>query len=225
MIYQGYTESDNEMDDTHYSYHQGFMGSLMDIFSDPMETPQMSTNSDIEQCIERLTKRTFGHEESGVIQECTICQEPFGASVEIIQMPCQHEYHSTCLSQWLYVNATCPICRCPASSIIERTPPPPPPLLPLSPIIMQRANRQRRHSYPVIPEDELVDHENENDVQEDDDDDYDDDDQLSEYYEVTDPPPVWARSSSSSAAVAATLQSSPSSSSRTHLVYHHLHDY
>ncbi|KAI9306580.1 hypothetical protein BJ944DRAFT_263330 [Cunninghamella echinulata] len=118
VIYQGFYESDNEIDDD--GEHQGFLGNLMEMFNDPEDSPHHPSDENIDSWINQLDKRYFEQECLDVKTECIICQENFGTFNELIKMPCQHEYHGTCLRQWLHVNATCPICRCPASSILEK---------------------------------------------------------------------------------------------------------
>jgi hypothetical protein len=43
--------------------------------------------------------------------ECTICQEEFVDKEEVVRLSCEHFFHVSCISQWLKVNATCPVCR------------------------------------------------------------------------------------------------------------------
>ncbi|KAI8339091.1 hypothetical protein BC941DRAFT_422064 [Chlamydoabsidia padenii] len=177
LIYQGYSDSESEYDNT----PRTVMDRLAEIFSDPMETPQASHNDDLDHCIERLSRRTLLYDNAETKLECTICQEPFGTFTEILQMPCQHEYHTTCISQWLHVNATCPICRCPA--IMERSDDLVPP-----PAFSLGSLRTGRTSYPSTTDNEVQgDNYNEDD---------DDDETQSDYYEMIDPPPLWPRSSS-----------------------------
>ena len=40
---------------------------------------------------------------------CPICQEPIESDHKLTE--CGHEFHSTCLSAWGRVSATCPVCR------------------------------------------------------------------------------------------------------------------
>ncbi|KAK4762067.1 hypothetical protein SAY87_029951 [Trapa incisa] len=50
---------------------------------------------------------------------CSICVEALdrtitesgGSSEEITKMPCSHEYHSSCILEWLKMNHVCPLCR------------------------------------------------------------------------------------------------------------------
>lgn len=43
--------------------------------------------------------------------ECSICLENFCADSEIVQLPCGHLYHETCILEWLKAKFTCPFCR------------------------------------------------------------------------------------------------------------------
>ena len=41
--------------------------------------------------------------------DCPICSEPLRNNVR--RMPCQHDYHLECLTPWLAIHNTCPVCR------------------------------------------------------------------------------------------------------------------
>ncbi|XP_039122941.1 E3 ubiquitin ligase BIG BROTHER-related-like [Dioscorea cayenensis subsp. rotundata] len=43
-------------------------------------------------------------------QECVICRLAYKKRDELITLPCQHIYHSHCVSRWLKINKACPIC-------------------------------------------------------------------------------------------------------------------
>ncbi|CEF69382.1 E3 ubiquitin-protein ligase RNF181 [Strongyloides ratti] len=48
--------------------------------------------------------------------QCTICLNHFGESdpnpeAEVMVMPCQHKFHSSCLKMWLDRASACPLCR------------------------------------------------------------------------------------------------------------------
>ncbi|CAO3651216.1 unnamed protein product [Cunninghamella blakesleeana] len=116
IIYQGFYESDNEIDD---GDNQGFIGNLMEMFNEPEESTHPPSNENLDIWINLLDKRHLQKEGTDDKIECIICQESFGIFNELIRMPCKHEYHGICLRQWLEVNPTCPICRCHASTILE----------------------------------------------------------------------------------------------------------
>ncbi|KAL9223930.1 hypothetical protein vseg_000014 [Gypsophila vaccaria] len=44
-------------------------------------------------------------------QECAVCLEEFKGGDMLVNMPCAHTFHSTCLIPWLHTNTHCPCCR------------------------------------------------------------------------------------------------------------------
>jgi hypothetical protein len=47
---------------------------------------------------------------------CSICQQVIRNREPAKKLPCQHIFHSECISQWLGRSVTCPVCRAPATS-------------------------------------------------------------------------------------------------------------
>ncbi|XP_057477627.1 E3 ubiquitin-protein ligase At1g12760-like [Actinidia eriantha] len=43
--------------------------------------------------------------------ECCICLSAYDDGAELRQLPCGHHFHCTCVDKWLYINATCPLCK------------------------------------------------------------------------------------------------------------------
>ncbi|XP_068634463.1 E3 ubiquitin-protein ligase BIG BROTHER-like [Aristolochia californica] len=43
-------------------------------------------------------------------QECVICCMVYKNGDKLITLPCQHQYHSNCVSRWLKINKACPVC-------------------------------------------------------------------------------------------------------------------
>ncbi|XP_051145358.1 E3 ubiquitin-protein ligase At1g63170-like isoform X2 [Andrographis paniculata] len=43
--------------------------------------------------------------------ECCICLCSYDDGAELRELPCTHHFHSTCIDKWLYINATCPLCK------------------------------------------------------------------------------------------------------------------
>lgn len=52
-------------------------------------------------------------------QSCTICMEPFDSDTQVQKLHCNHIYHIDCLSHWLTIRKTCPLC---LSNVLERPP-------------------------------------------------------------------------------------------------------
>ncbi|XP_022894904.1 E3 ubiquitin ligase BIG BROTHER-related-like isoform X2 [Olea europaea var. sylvestris] len=44
------------------------------------------------------------------IERCVICQVEFEGGEKLVALPCDHPYHSDCITQWLQINKICPIC-------------------------------------------------------------------------------------------------------------------
>lgn len=42
---------------------------------------------------------------------CSICMENYKPGTRIKRLPCNHEFHPECITQWLETNNSCPICR------------------------------------------------------------------------------------------------------------------
>ncbi|CAH9108687.1 unnamed protein product [Cuscuta epithymum] len=68
----------------------------------------------------RLNIRTFeeGSLRAGVEDGCAICITGFekGALSTVLQA-CDHKFHSDCVSVWLAINKSCPLCRAPAAQV------------------------------------------------------------------------------------------------------------
>ncbi|XP_004511598.1 E3 ubiquitin-protein ligase At1g12760 isoform X2 [Cicer arietinum] len=43
--------------------------------------------------------------------ECCICLCSYDDGVELRELPCGHHFHCACVDKWLYINATCPLCK------------------------------------------------------------------------------------------------------------------
>ncbi|KAF5734832.1 E3 ubiquitin-protein ligase [Tripterygium wilfordii] len=52
-------------------------------------------------------ERTLSPEDA----ECCICLSAYDDGVELRELPCRHHFHCACVDKWLYLNATCPLCK------------------------------------------------------------------------------------------------------------------
>lgn len=43
--------------------------------------------------------------------ECCICLTQYVEGAELCSLPCNHYFHFGCISRWLRINATCPLCK------------------------------------------------------------------------------------------------------------------
>lgn len=56
---------------------------------------------------EVATERMLLHEDA----ECCICLTPYEDGAELHSLPCNHHFHSACITKWLRIHATCPLCK------------------------------------------------------------------------------------------------------------------
>ncbi|KAG5015813.1 E3 ubiquitin-protein ligase RING1 [Glycine max] len=47
---------------------------------------------------------------NGVVR-CAVCKDQITPHAEAKQLPCKHLYHSDCITPWLELHASCPLCR------------------------------------------------------------------------------------------------------------------
>ncbi|KAL7611130.1 hypothetical protein Lser_V15G14337 [Lactuca serriola] len=43
--------------------------------------------------------------------ECCICLSAYDDGTDLRELPCCHHFHALCIDKWLYINATCPLCK------------------------------------------------------------------------------------------------------------------
>lgn len=64
--------------------------------------------------IARLPSRTLDSDdvdENGEPNSCSICLEPFRKGDRCTTLPCEHIYHTSCITEWLSNVNTCPVCK------------------------------------------------------------------------------------------------------------------
>ncbi|KAL5201790.1 hypothetical protein ABZP36_036144 [Zizania latifolia] len=42
---------------------------------------------------------------------CSVCTEEIAVADAVVRLPCAHWYHAGCISPWLGIRSTCPMCR------------------------------------------------------------------------------------------------------------------
>lgn len=70
--------------------------------------------NEIPSCLHSSKFRTI--ENRSGIDRCVICQVEYEDGEELASLPCEHPYHSECISKWLQVKRVCPICGTEVSS-------------------------------------------------------------------------------------------------------------
>ncbi|KAI9496007.1 hypothetical protein BDB00DRAFT_811377 [Zychaea mexicana] len=68
-----------------------------------------------EDTIAALPRHRLATGDGATQNECSICLDNFGSSVDLVDLPCMHGFHGACIEKWLQVNASCPVCRCSCS--------------------------------------------------------------------------------------------------------------
>ncbi|XP_059629323.1 E3 ubiquitin-protein ligase BIG BROTHER-like isoform X2 [Cornus florida] len=66
-----------------------------------------------QELISRLTSfkyKTRLFSKKKMNEECVICCKNFERGKLLISLPCAHKYHSKCITPWLKIRKTCPIC-------------------------------------------------------------------------------------------------------------------
>lgn len=64
-------------------------------------------------------KETKFCEESSHSKECTICQEDYKKDETILHLPCEHNFHKACVTEWLSRHNSCPVCRKPLDQVVD----------------------------------------------------------------------------------------------------------
>jgi len=57
-----------------------------------------------------INSKQYKHDSKN-FSSCCICLNEFNKEELLITMQCQHVFHSKCLSSWLSLNSSCPMCR------------------------------------------------------------------------------------------------------------------
>ncbi|XP_057496353.1 E3 ubiquitin-protein ligase At1g12760-like [Actinidia eriantha] len=57
------------------------------------------------------TDSPIEHALSAEDAECCICLCTYDDGTELRELPCRHHFHCSCIDKWLYMNATCPLCK------------------------------------------------------------------------------------------------------------------
>ncbi|PIA45617.1 hypothetical protein AQUCO_01600083v1 [Aquilegia coerulea] len=60
-------------------------------------------------------------EENASKESCTICQEDYIEEEELGTLNCGHEFHHTCIKQWLRRKNVCPVCKSTGLTTLDPT--------------------------------------------------------------------------------------------------------
>jgi len=62
-----------------------------------------------EESIRRLKEVKFNPKKGD--KACAVCQEDFNPGEKVLRLPCKHDYHKECVTKWLSLHNSCPVCR------------------------------------------------------------------------------------------------------------------
>ncbi|XP_061355344.1 E3 ubiquitin-protein ligase CIP8-like [Gastrolobium bilobum] len=71
--------------------------------------------STTQESFQNLEEVTIEAESSSITEDCSICLGEIGSRA--IGLPCSHLFHRDCITKWLTIRNTCPLCRC---SVLSR---------------------------------------------------------------------------------------------------------
>ncbi|KDP32837.1 hypothetical protein JCGZ_12129 [Jatropha curcas] len=69
---------------------------------------------EISKCLKPFKHKCV--ENKSGIDRCVICQVEYEGDESLVALPCDHPYHSECISNWLQIKKICPICNSEVSS-------------------------------------------------------------------------------------------------------------
>lgn len=75
------------------------------VFCTPGDHPKGASTKSI---VRNITNFIYQREDE---DSCCICLEAFKQDEELVRMHCEHMFHEKCVTDWLKLNATCPMCR------------------------------------------------------------------------------------------------------------------
>ncbi|XP_006649025.2 E3 ubiquitin protein ligase RIE1-like [Oryza brachyantha] len=81
-------------------------------YSDPSEDGQKGTDEGV--MIPVLNNNGTSTSERILLREdaeCCICLSSYEDGAELSALPCNHHFHWTCITKWLRMHATCPLCK------------------------------------------------------------------------------------------------------------------
>ncbi|KAL1544289.1 RING-type E3 ubiquitin transferase [Salvia divinorum] len=95
---------DMRLDDDNMSYEE--------LLALQEQIGNVSTGLSEKKIQDSFKKRKHGAvKASQVMEPCCICQEDYVAGDDIGILDCRHEFHTSCIKQWLILKNICPICK------------------------------------------------------------------------------------------------------------------
>ncbi|XP_052790536.1 uncharacterized protein LOC128224650 [Mya arenaria] len=64
-----------------------------------------------ENDIKKLPCRKYNSIGNSGEDSCSICLSEFKTGCDLVKLPCKHDFHKDCVTEWLKTNGSCPVCR------------------------------------------------------------------------------------------------------------------
>lgn len=87
------------------------LGVLHGFFTAHPEMMNEGSPPALPEVIESLPKVKLTKEQVALKLSCAICQCDYEQDEAVMELPCSHLFHPTCITTWLKMHATCPTCR------------------------------------------------------------------------------------------------------------------
>eukprot|EP01127_Copromyxa_protea_P012027 TRINITY_DN3095_c0_g1_i3.p1 TRINITY_DN3095_c0_g1~~TRINITY_DN3095_c0_g1_i3.p1 ORF type:complete len:126 (-),score=39.76 TRINITY_DN3095_c0_g1_i3:201-578(-) len=87
------------------------VGNMQDIINRLFQQHESHTPAASKEAVDGLPRRPVTLQEQEQKKECTVCQCELKEAEEVLEMPCQHLFHEECITPWLKMNNSCPVCR------------------------------------------------------------------------------------------------------------------
>lgn len=102
---------DDDIDPDELSYEELIaLGEIVGEESRGLSMEEIST------CLRPYTCHSLGSKTA--VDRCVICQIEYEKYEKLVALfPCQHSYHTDCITKWLQIKKTCPICSTEVSSV------------------------------------------------------------------------------------------------------------
>ena len=81
------------------------------MIEDKEEYDRVYNNMNKEKEKNGVNKNNFIKIKPDLEKDCYICLKTFIAKSVVIQLPCKHAFDDHCITPWIKINHTCPICK------------------------------------------------------------------------------------------------------------------
>ncbi|ONI34656.1 hypothetical protein PRUPE_1G493000 [Prunus persica] len=111
------SSSDQEMDEDDFDVDELTYEELIALGEFIGEEKRGLPSNEISTCLQPYTSKSPSSIQSKTsIDRCVICQIEYEDGEALVALSCQHPYHWDCISKWLEIKKSCPICSTEVSS-------------------------------------------------------------------------------------------------------------